>query len=317
MKKVIMAVVLMIFVVQSAFAVSDYETFETDTFSVNVPAGWVYSTKNEEIREDIQRYYYFGSDIEFLSSGCVQIAISHIELDQNELDKVGFLYDYDLDVMKVIDPVSYDIMVGDWPARVWSGTLPIKGGDRFACGFKYSIDGFQIAIIYINPNQTNEQNIYDMDQMAKSFHYGPPQKQEPVTAYQVEYNIDGMSFDELLALKEQINAALWASEEWQEVTVPAGVYEIGRDIPAGHWTIRPVDGDTASLYLGSALDESKTAISSAAFMAYEQITSPTDSYPKINNIEFVSWELTEGTYLVINSSAVIFTPFAGLDLGFK
>lgn len=130
-------------------------------------------------------------------------------------------------------------------------------------------------------------------------------------------DISGLSFDELLALKQEINLALWASDEWQEVTVPAGVYEIGRDIPAGKWTIRPVDGDTASLYLGSALDESKTAISSAAFMAYEQITSPTDSYHKINNIEFVSWELTEGTYLVINSSAVIFTPFAGLDLGFK
>ena len=130
-------------------------------------------------------------------------------------------------------------------------------------------------------------------------------------------DLSGMSFDELLALKEQINAALWASDEWQEVTVPAGVYEIGRDIPAGHWTIRPVDGDTAMVYWGSTLDQPKTNIAGGAVLAYEQITSPSDSYAAHNNIEFVSWDLTGGSFVVIKDSAVVFSPFAGLDLGFK
>lgn len=130
-------------------------------------------------------------------------------------------------------------------------------------------------------------------------------------------DLSGMTFDELLALKEQINAALWASDEWQEVTVPAGVYEIGKDIPAGHWTIRPVDGDTAMVYWGSILDQPKTDIAGGAVLAYEQITSPSDSYAAHNNIEFVSWDLTVGSFIVVKDSAVIFSPFAGLDLGFK
>lgn len=130
-------------------------------------------------------------------------------------------------------------------------------------------------------------------------------------------DISGLSFDELLALKQEINLALWASEEWQEVTVPAGVYEIGKDIPAGKWTIRPVDGDTARVYWGSELDESKTDIPPLSLYTYEQVTSPWDSYAKYNNIESVSWDLSAGTFIVIKDSAVIFTPFAGLDLGFK
>lgn len=130
-------------------------------------------------------------------------------------------------------------------------------------------------------------------------------------------DISGLSFDELLALKQEINLALWASEEWQEVTVPAGVYEIGKDIPAGKWTIRPIDGDTARVYWGSELDESKTDIPPLSLYTYEQVTSPWDSYAKYNNIESVSWDLSAGTFIVIKDSAVIFTPFAGLDLGFK
>ena len=27
------------------------------------------------------------------------------------------------------------------------------------------------------------------------------------------------------------------SDKWQEVRVPVGVWEVGKDIPAGHWSI--------------------------------------------------------------------------------
>ena len=130
-------------------------------------------------------------------------------------------------------------------------------------------------------------------------------------------DISGLSFDELLALKQEINLAIWASDEWQEVTVPAGVYQIGKDIPAGKWTIRPVDGKTARVHWGSELDESKTEIASGKKYNHEQITSPTDSYAKYNNIESVSWDLLDGSFIVVKDSAVVFSPFAGLDLGFK
>lgn len=51
-------------------------------------------------------------------------------------------------------------------------------------------------------------------------------------------DLSGLSFDELVALRDQINLAIWNSQEWQEVTVPAGIWQVGKDIPAGHWSIR-------------------------------------------------------------------------------
>lgn len=45
------------------------------------------------------------------------------------------------------------------------------------------------------------------------------------------------SYEELLELQAALNKALWASDGWQNVSVPAGVYVVGEDIPAGHWTI--------------------------------------------------------------------------------
>ena len=33
-------------------------------------------------------------------------------------------------------------------------------------------------------------------------------------------DLSGMSFDELVALRDQLNLAIWNSQEWQEVTVP-------------------------------------------------------------------------------------------------
>lgn len=50
-------------------------------------------------------------------------------------------------------------------------------------------------------------------------------------------DLSGMSFDELVALRDQLNLAIWNSREWEAVTVPAGIWQVGRDIPAGHWDI--------------------------------------------------------------------------------
>ena len=55
-------------------------------------------------------------------------------------------------------------------------------------------------------------------------------------------DLSGLSFDELLQIRDQINLAIWNSQQWQEVSVPPGVWEIGVDIPSGHWSVRPAEG---------------------------------------------------------------------------
>lgn len=52
-----------------------------------------------------------------------------------------------------------------------------------------------------------------------------------------DIDLSGLSFEELLELQKQVTTALWASDGWQEVTVPTGIYEVGTDIPAGRWNV--------------------------------------------------------------------------------
>lgn len=61
-----------------------------------------------------------------------------------------------------------------------------------------------------------------------------------------DFVLDGLSFDELVALKDRINLAIWNSQEWQEVVVPQGDWIVGEDIPVGKWTIKCADVNRTS-----------------------------------------------------------------------
>ena len=130
----------------------------------------------------------------------------------------------------------------------------------------------------------------------------------PVCAEAPAFDFSGLTLDQLISIQQQITSKMWETDEWQEVEVPVGVYRIGQDIPAGHWTISRKSRSTMLVW-GSALDESKTDIASGCTYSYELVDG--------DNISSVSWELTEGSYLVINNAPAVFTPFAGITLGFK
>ena len=138
-------------------------------------------------------------------------------------------------------------------------------------------------------------------------------------AFAESIDLSGMTIEELAQLQNRCQMEIMKSDKWQEVTVPVGLYQIGKEIPAGHWTIKPVDGHTAYVTWGTAIDESGANIDTwnTKFYNAQQITSPTDSYAKYNNVESISWELKVGDYLLIESSSVVFSPFAGVSFGFK
>ncbi len=52
-----------------------------------------------------------------------------------------------------------------------------------------------------------------------------------------DIDLSGLSFDQLVQLQSRITMEMMQRDEWQEVTVPAGVYMVGRDIPAGKWEV--------------------------------------------------------------------------------
>lgn len=75
-------------------------------------------------------------------------------------------------------------------------------------------------------------------------------------------NLDDMSFAELKALYNKVVKELWAHEDLEYVEVPAGLYKIGTDIPAGKWEIHAnPNAWLMQVRYGNKLDSSGTTIS--------------------------------------------------------
>lgn len=129
-------------------------------------------------------------------------------------------------------------------------------------------------------------------------------------------DLSSMSYDELVALREQLNLAIWNCQEWQEVTVPAGVWVIGEDIPEGHWTIRPVPETYISVAYCDRLDEFGQS-PGKGWLGWNGNLTARSSGMTVNEPREVDLDMKAGMFF-INSSDVIFTPFSGKpDLGFK
>lgn len=132
-------------------------------------------------------------------------------------------------------------------------------------------------------------------------------------------DLSSMSFDELVALREQLNLAIWNCQEWQEVTVPEGTWIIGKDIPAGHWSIRTKaeKHDFFNVYYFDVPDDFGLKPGRGANALFLDIGSPGFSgFGEVNN-DTIDIDMKDGWYLYLGG-ACVFTPFAGKpDLGFK
>ncbi len=139
------------------------------------------------------------------------------------------------------------------------------------------------------------------------------------TVFATDIDLSGMSYDELIALKDKINLAIWNSKEWQEVKVPQGVWKVGEDIPAGHWTIEACDGDWANIKVGTEIDDMGKSVKRSNRYYYAQVTSETyRSFKPDNDVPAIDVELIDGDYIEIENASVIFKPYSGKPgLGFK
>ena len=130
-----------------------------------------------------------------------------------------------------------------------------------------------------------------------------------------EIDVSSMTFDELIELQAQITQEITNRPEWNNVEVPAGGYEVGVDIPVGRWTISV--GDDVSICMityGSELNESKTDVDASC-----------ENYAVLQLGNNATWgnglstsiELTEGNYICIWYSNVIFTTYINPSFDFK
>lgn len=131
-----------------------------------------------------------------------------------------------------------------------------------------------------------------------------------------EWDLSDFTYDDLVALKDQINLAIWNSERWEEVEVPQGVWEVGADIPAGKWTIKAVPGGNTYLKVGIELTDGGTDVK-AKFTV--DIYDPGHrSYTEGQKLTESTIDLVDGQYVSVNYATAIFMPYAGKpSLGFK
>ena len=131
-----------------------------------------------------------------------------------------------------------------------------------------------------------------------------------------EWDLSGLSYDDLVALKDQVQRAMWDSADWQEVTVPQGVWEVGADIPAGKWTILAAPFGHTYIRIGSETKNGGTEVSPKVTQRIED--KDYKDYDASEDVTSWNVELVEGQFLQVDYGPCIFTPYAGKpSLGFK
>ena len=168
-----------------------------------------------------------------------------------------------------------------------------------------------LVLEYINGIRTSFRPQFYEDHAAEAS--VPVASTEPVIT---DIGLKGKNYDELVALKDQINMAIWNSAEWQEVEVPQGVWEVGADIPAGKWTILPGASGNTYIKIGTEIKDGSTDVSSSSSAV---IRNDNYKYYKPES-DLTSWtyDFKNGEYVKIDYGPAVFTPYAGKpSLGFK
>lgn len=104
-------------------------------------------------------------------------------------------------------------------------------------------------------------------------------------------DLSSMTFDELVALNSALLSEIMSRDEFKEVTVPAGDYVIGQDIPAGTYSLSLPSGSLASMITVNSIEK------------FHSLTG-SQGVGKI--------ELKDGDDISITAGPIVFAPYIGL-----
>ena len=143
----------------------------------------------------------------------------------------------------------------------------------------------------------------------------------PVALAEIDVNtidLSGLSSAELLILQNKLNAAMWESADWKQVTIQPGILKVGVDIPAGHYTITAADADVIKFRYGDTLNSGKTAVtySSNAYLS-ENLVSPSAKNYHSNSVTSIDVDMQAGCYVDISLGCAVFSPYTGAAFAFS
>lgn len=135
----------------------------------------------------------------------------------------------------------------------------------------------------------------------------------PVVSFAEIPDISNLSFSELLSLRSACQRAMWECDDWQSVNVPAGVYKVGDEIPAGKWTIQSASNYSVLIVTGTELNETETRVKGASNYYHGIIDMDLENDVNPHQLDIV---LKEGMYISF-SDGVVFYPFNKPDFTFN
>ena len=123
-----------------------------------------------------------------------------------------------------------------------------------------------------------------------------------------------MSYEELLSLRNKIMDEMLTRPEWENVLVPAGVYEIGVDIPEGTWTITAEEYSDPYVNIGNGINDTRTDFAGDC-IEWAHLTGIYNSRYNSSSTVSVTWKFSIGHYF-ISDGPTIFTRAIRPSLGF-
>ena len=131
-----------------------------------------------------------------------------------------------------------------------------------------------------------------------------------VSASAQNFDLSQFSYSELQSIVTQATKEMMSRSEFQAVEVPLGVYQVGKEIPAGQWTVTKADKAWMSeVETGSTLKEDHNGIDMWGSGYNSSVLSDDNPSRTIN--------LVDGYYVEISMGAVIFSTPTGPSFSFK
>lgn len=111
-----------------------------------------------------------------------------------------------------------------------------------------------------------------------------------------DIDLSGMDYDDLIALKQQVDLLIMQSDHYKEITLTIGLWKVGQDIPAGTYILSP-SSDYSSVVYGSTVEDTENSMNAFDLGNVGEFLDSGDT-----------WRLTlsEGKYVYISHGPVTF-----------
>ena len=128
--------------------------------------------------------------------------------------------------------------------------------------------------------------------------------------------LDKLDLKHLQQIREEIDRKILELSGNTEIKLQGGTYQVGTDIPVGHWTISAATVFSAPLiYYFEKADASGVNID-YAYKCYIQTIVSKDLYEEDQSLPYcIDINMQDGWYIQTDS-AIILTPYSGKNTGF-